>query len=253
MRPSLLLVAPSLAAKALAHDVSHLHSDGYCHSPILSSFPLLSTPVCTHDTLITKYQATTSHSPANRAWTRASSCTANGTEEYCVFTSATFGGGRGISVVTSPQRANYIANLPAFTSPEALQFENSADPSPHSTLSKFEFVHVPGKDMGVVATRPIYRGDHLMSFSPAVVIDYGAFDSLSAPDIQRLQMEAADALPSGLRSLFMNLSTHDGASDHQERVEKILRTNAFDVDLWDDNEYGIYVVFPESKLCSNSR
>lgn len=243
MKPSVLLLTPSLAATALAHDISHGHSEGYCHSPILRSFPLLSTPICTNDTLITKYQAATGHSPANRAWTRASSCIANGTDEYCVFNSATFGHGRGISVVTSPERAEFIANLPAFTDPAALQQENSDE-----ARSKFEFVHVPGKDMGVVATQPIYRGDHLMSFSPAVIIDYGAFDALSLPDVLRLQTEAADGLPSGLRGRFMNLSTHDGASDHQEKVEKILRTNAFDVDILDNSEYGLYVVFPESKV-----
>lgn len=240
-------VATTLAQETSQHHHHHhhhpAHNAGLCQSPILRSFPLLSSPICSPDTLITKYQAGDGHSPANRAWTRASSCTANGTEEYCVFVSSTFAGGRGLGVVSSPERADFIANLPAFTNAYALRDENK---EPDPALAPFQFVHVPGKDMGVVATRPLYRGDHLMSFTPAIIIDYGAFENLSPADVQRLQTEAVDRLPSGVRGKFLDLSTHDGASDHAEKVDKILRTNAFDVELWDENEYGLYVVFPES-------
>lgn len=243
MKPAALILA-GLTPAVLGHQVSHhVDSVGYCHSPTSRSFPLLSSPICSRDTLITKYQAGLGQSAAERAWTGASSCTANGTNEYCVFVSSTFGGGRGIAIVTRPERADFIANLPAFTDEQALAHENK-DSDPET--APFEFVHVPGKDMGVVARRPIYRGDHLMSFTPAVVIDNEAFETLSTPDVQRLQTEAVDRLPSTLRGRFLNLSTHDGANDHVEKVDKILRTNAFDVDLSDDNEYGLYVVFPES-------
>ncbi|CAN8096393.1 unnamed protein product [Discula destructiva] len=250
MRHIRTLLLACAAAAALAHDISdsllrqhHIHEIlGHCHSPILHSFPLLSSPICGNDTLTTKYEA--SHTPV-AAWTRASSCTANvnGTDEYCVFTSATFAAGRGISVVTSPQRADFLANLPAFTRGEVVLKHENAEPDRDG--APFEFVHVPGKDMGVVATRPIYRGDHLMSFTPAVVIDYGAFDTLAPEEVRRLQTEAADQLPLNVKGRFMDLSTHDGASDHVERVEKILRTNAFDVSVLDDGETGLYVVFPE--------
>jgi hypothetical protein len=208
---------------------------------------LLSTPVCSNDTLITKYLPGDSHNPANRAWTRAASCTANGTAEYCIFVSSTFANGRGIAVLTSPDRADFIANLPGFADPEALAHEN-VDEDPE--LSKFKMVHVPGKDMGVVATQPFQRGDHIMTFTPAIIIDYAMFDDLPEADMHRLQAEAVDYLPSELRGRFLNLSTHDGASGYVERVEKILRTNAFDVEVEDENTNGLYVVFPESRSWS---
>lgn len=238
-----------VAVVTLAHEISAssaasaLHNAGFCHSPILESFPLLSSPICSPDTLVTKYQASDARSPANKAWTRASSCTANGTEEYCIFVSSTFANGRGLGVVTTPERANYIANLPAFTDEKALKGENVEK---SAELRPYEFVHVPGKDMGVVAKRPIYRGDHLMTFTPALIIDYGAMDNLPVPDMHRLQVEALEQVPNELRARFMNLSTHSGASDHVEKVDKILRTNAFDVEIWDEDEHGLYVVFPES-------
>lgn len=246
MASSMGIVMSLVAPVALAHEIassSLLGSAGFCHSPVLRSFPLLSSPICSPDTLTTRYQASDAHSPSNQAWTRASSCTANGTEEYCVFISSTFANGRGLGVVTSPERANYIANLPAFTDQHALENENAEK---SDDLLPYEFVHVPGKDMGVVAKRPIYRGDHLMTFTPALVLDYGAMENLPEPDIHRLQTEAIDQLPSDLRNRFLNLSTHSGASSHTERIDKILRTNAFDVEISDDNEFGLYVVFPES-------
>lgn len=249
MAPLSSLILACAASVAFAKDVTdslHRHDvhdiPGYCHSPISRSFPLLSSPICANDTLATKYQA----SPARTRWTRASSCSTsvNGTNEFCVFVSSTFANGRGIGVVASPERADYLANLPSFTDENILKGENEEyDPE----KAPFKFVHVPGKDMGVVATRPIYRGDHLMSFTPAVVIDYGVFNDLPEAEVLRLQTEAVDQLPSSLKAKFLDLSTHDGASDHVERVEKILKTNAFDVDITDDREYGLYVVFPESE------
>lgn len=234
-----LCTAPVLLAARELH--SHIQTAGYCHSPLLGSFPLLSNPICSHETLTTKYQAVDSHSPVNRAWTRASSCSANGTEEYCIFTSSTFANGRGISVLTSPDRAEYIANLPAFTKQDRLKDYNKDQ----GERSKFKMVHVPGKDMGVVATEPFQRGDHIMSFTPAIVIDYAAFENIEASDIHRLQAEAIDLLPQDLRSRFLNLSTHDGAEGYYQRVDKILSTNAFDVEIQDGKDAGLYVVFPE--------
>lgn len=249
MAPLSSFLLACAASLVFAKDISeslHRHNvhdiPGYCHSPILRSFPLLSSPICANDTLATKYQA----SPAHTRWTRASSCSTsvNGTNEYCVFISSTFANGRGIGVVASPERADYLANLESFTNEDLLKPENK-EYDPEKT--PYKFVHVPGKDMGVVATRPIFRGDHLMSFTPAVVIDYGAFDDLAEPEVMRLQTEAVDHLPSSLKAKFLELSTHDGASDHVERVEKILKTNAFDVDITDAREQGLYVVFPESE------
>lgn len=242
---SIALIISYIAPVAVAHEASSsLHSAGYCQAPVLRSFPLLSSPTCSHDTLTTKYQAGNTRNPPNSAWTRASSCTGNGTEEYCVFVSSTFGNGRGLSVVTSPERAEYIANLPAFTNSLALERANK---EPDPAQAPYAYVHVPGKDMGVVATRPIYRGDHLMTFTPALIVDYGAFENLAEGDTQRLQTEAIDHLPNDLRVKFLNLSTHDGASNHLERVDKILKTNAFDIEIGDANENGLYVVFPESR------
>lgn len=243
MRP-LGLAISGLAAAALAHESAHhVHIPGYCQSPISRSFPLLSSPTCSRDTLTTKYQAGLGHDPADRAWTGASLCTANGTQEYCVFESSTFAGGRGLVMVTTPERAEYVASLPAFVDENALIHENKG---PDAEVALFRFAHVPGKGMGVVARRPIYRGDHLMSFTPAIIIDNGVFEDLAAVDVERLQTQAADRLPSGLRSIFMNLSTHDGATNHSHKVDKILRTNAFNINIMDDNENGLYVVFPES-------
>jgi hypothetical protein len=153
-------------------------------------------------------------------------------------------------MLTSPERADYVASLPVFRDANVLARENK-DPDP--ALSPLDFVHIPGKDMGVVAKRPIYRGDHLMSFTPAVVIDYGAFENLPYQDIMKLQMGMVDQLPNELKGRFLNLSTHDEAGSHNERIDKILKTNAFDIELSDENEYGLFVVFPECQCLAKFR
>lgn len=240
-----ILVLSWLAPAALAHGTADSLVDalGCCDYPARNWSSVFSTPTCSVDNNLTAYEAAGSaYAAVNSAWTHTSSCTTNGTNEYCVFVSSTFGGGRGIGMLTSPERAEYVANFPVFTDAHALARENK-DPDP--ALSPLDFVHIPGKDMGVVAKRPIYRGDHLMSFTPAVVIDYSVFDNLPYHDVMKLQMEVVEHLPNELKGRFLSLSTHDGAASHDERVDKILKTNAFDIELRDENEYSLFAVFPE--------
>ncbi|KAJ9155130.1 SET domain protein [Pleurostoma richardsiae] len=77
------------------------------------------------------------------------------------------------------------------------------------------------------------------------MIDYGVFDSLPQKELMWIQAEGVDNLPHAHRSRMMNLSTHSGASGHYQRIEKILATNSFDIDLPDEKAESLYVVFPE--------
>ena len=138
-----------------------------------------------------------------------------------------------------------MANLPAFAIPNITKGFNQ-DLVPDRP-KKYKLVHVPGKDIGVVASQPLNRGDHIMSNTASVIVDYGAFENVPNQDILRLQADAVDFLPALHRSRFMNLSTHDEVEGQLQRVEKILSTNAFDVELEDDIQDGLYVVFPESE------
>ena len=162
-----------------------------------------------------------------------------------MFASTHFADGRGISVITSPERAEYMANLPAFSIPNITKGFNQ-DLVPDRP-KKYKLVHMPGKDIGVVAAHPLNRGDHIMSNTASVIIDYGSFETVPQQDILRLQADAVDFLPALHRSRFMNLSTHNEVEGQLERVDKILSTNAFDVELEDDNGDGLYLVFPESE------
>lgn len=197
----LLVACAASAAQAHETSIDTLHLPGYCPSPhLLASSPLLSsTQICTKDTRLTPTDTATHHSP----WTRVSSCTPasrpsntdpSERETWCVYTSGTFSGGRGISVITTASRAAFMAGLPAFTQPQRQQEHDKAELAP-----PYEFVHVPGKDMGVVATRPIYRGHLLMSVPAAVMIDHGAFAGLTVAEVLRMQAAAVDGLPGPLR------------------------------------------------------
>lgn len=246
-----LLGAVALAcavAAVLADDISDSpHQEdfedipGYCHR--MSSFPLLPNLICSK-TKFARHQPSLSH--LHPSWTRATSCTDsnNGTDTYCVFTSASFGFGRGISVLTSPDRAEYIAKLPVFAN--SSQVFKNGNSWPDLENAPYKHVHVPGKDLGVVATRLIYPGDLLMSEPAAVLVDYGAFDALDYSDVERLQTEAVHHLPRRLRERSLNMSSH-GGTDNVDLVEKIMQTNAFDASVDDENERGLYALLPDSK------
>ncbi|CAK7220418.1 SET domain-containing protein 5 [Sporothrix bragantina] len=104
---------------------------------------------------------------------------------------------------------------------------------------------MPGKGFGVVATKHLHRGDLIMSTTASVVIDYAVFESVPEDEVIRMQTAAIDSLPPLHHTRFMNLSTHDATEGHEQIVNKILSTNAFDIEAIDGEEYGYFVVFPE--------
>jgi hypothetical protein len=166
-------------------------------------------------------------------------------QEYCVFTDVNFAGGRGISLVMESRRANFLATTPAFVEPEIIDGVNQD--LVRTVRAKYEVKEIPGKGMGIVATEHIRRGDLILANTASLMIDYGAY-SLGTDEYLELEARAVDYLPSAHRAALLSLSSHDGAfSTHAEHVDKVIRTNAFDI-YPDDDEEGseiLFVVFPE--------
>lgn len=243
MRSSQLLLL-CLASASARESISNQLNIGICRSPSWPSLPLLQDPgVCSRE-------AAASRPDLDLAsiWTHTSPCYGNGTTEFCVYSSSTFAENRGITVLTTAQRAMYIAQKPAFTNPEVIKGVNQ-DLVRERELN-YDLVEMPGKGIGVVAKKFLNRGDHIISNTASVIIDYAAFESVPEAEIYRLQAIGIDYLPSQHRSRFLNLSTHSQTEGYEKKVEKLLTTNAFDIEFDDDSEYGLFVVFPESKLVS---
>ncbi|TLS21165.1 uncharacterized protein PpBr36_10476 [Pyricularia pennisetigena] len=173
---------------------SHL-TLGICRSPLLPlSFSELSDPICSTADVIAQKQATTGRHVTDESspWTSISNCARNGTGpiEFCVFYAGGFANNRGVSIITSPERAKSIAKLPAFTNPELTAHTNKD--LDHNYDPVYKSVMIPGKGVGLVAAKTLYRGDRIMSSTPAIVIDYGFFDTMPKKVIKEIQTAAVD-------------------------------------------------------------
>ncbi|KAL1836592.1 hypothetical protein VTJ49DRAFT_4896 [Mycothermus thermophilus] len=192
-------------------------------------------------------------------WTHTEPCLwgRNSDQPICVFTDISFAGGRGISFVTTPERARYLASIPAFTDPTNARGLNpplSGTPEAAMTRTKLYVMReVPGKGMGLVATTFIPRGSLIMANTPSIMTDYRAFNDLTKAQYTTLQAAAASHLPLPHRSLILNLSAHDPAAastlPQAQLIERIMATNSFDIDpLSDadpDQHYSFFTLFPD--------
>ncbi|KIH89204.1 hypothetical protein SPBR_07124 [Sporothrix brasiliensis 5110] len=159
--------------------------------------------------------------------------------EYCVYTHPSFSQGMGLSVITTASRLGAMATRPVFGgSEETLPASkgptpNGADWPPDGdsvTVPAWSEQNVPGKDVGLVATRPIRRGERIMARTPAVMIDGAAIDALPVAPFASLLEGAASGLPEPHRAQFFNLSTNSGfdvQDANENEAYQIFVTNAF--------------------------
>lgn len=242
--------AAVLAARDSIHNALTL---GICRSPLLPlSFPPLTNPICsTGDLLDEKYTGAQHLTDESSPWTSITNCIRNGTgpTEYCIFYAGTFANNRGISIITTPERAKVLQKLPALTNPDITAHVNrDLDPD---YVPVYNRVHVPGKGVGLTAARTLHRGDRIMSSTPTIIIDYGFFDTIPKQSIYETQAAAIELLPHDHRQAFLNLSSHSETVNYLEKVDKILATNAFDIDADEYDNDQFYVVFPEISRCNH--
>lgn len=236
------------AAAASAHDTiqNHIPSSDFCRSSALLSqntLPDLTDSTCSrsHDHYAAQYVNKNSSSP----WTHVGPCYGQQEKKFCVYSSKTFAGGRGVSIVTRPARAEQLSTIAPFTNPDLTRHTNKdLDPEYEPV---YRSVKVPGKGIGLVAVKTIERGDHIMSNTASVMIDYGLFEELKIDDVWALQAAAIDLLPQRHRALVMNLSTHvEMEMTHYQKVDRLLATNSFDIGDHDPDGDAFYVTFPET-------
>lgn len=165
------------------------------------------------------------HINNNPLWSHVPEClpSRNTTEEYCVYTSASFANGRGISIVTTPIQAAELVKLPVFTQPSDLALalaNNNDDPL-------YEAQESPGRGIGLIAKKTLHKGDLIFRETPSILQHRTTFDVLQQNDISALQNVAAQRLPETLRKSVLDLCGHFGG-DH---VGDVMNTNAFRVEI----------------------
>ncbi|TPX09823.1 uncharacterized protein E0L32_009014 [Thyridium curvatum] len=242
MRSTLFLSVCTATVLAQNSILDHSHV-GICRSPLLSSLDFLfEKRICSPYGGALDNRRDEGHSTSTGPWSH-SRCYRNGTDEFCMYTSTTFAENRGISILTTPERVAKFSKLRAFTDPKSIKDVNQD--IVRTLPARYNVVPIPGKDMGVTAKQPLNRGDLIMSNTASMMIDYAAFETLPHADLQKIQAAGVDALPTAHRARFLNLSTHNPTEGYYQRVEKLLATNAFDIDVDDGGETEFFVVFPE--------
>lgn len=167
-------------------------------------------------------------------WTSQDNCH-NNTETFCVFSSKAFASGRGISIITTSDRAENFQQLPAFVDEDALSGVNE-QPSP-----PFEEKELPGRGRGLIANKTLHRGDRIFAHNPILMLDSEIFGELETEEWLELEHAAVNNLPPRTKEMFSALYGSPVTDPVSDRID----TNAFVLDL-----HGVtyYAVFPETAV-----
>lgn len=160
----------------------------------------------------------------------------NATTKFCVYTDQAFASNRGISFFTNSNHASRIRKFEAFTPTSVLKGANTdSDP-------RYASIPIPGKGLGLVALRPIHRGEELFRSTPVLILEEDEYNETERLPYYHL---ATKQLPKQSKRMFDELKGHFGG----DPVEDKINTNCFAVEL--DVE-GVPVtamaVFPEMSV-----
>ncbi|KAL1838807.1 hypothetical protein VTJ49DRAFT_2200 [Mycothermus thermophilus] len=209
-----LLLSPHAA---LAHDIS----DNYAGTPILTppTLQLADLDVACPLPLDDHPSAWPS---LGSPWTHPPVCesSADGTTKYCVYTNSRHGP-RGWSIVTTPETAAnsvWILN-------QALNGTTTKTRLPEPPA--YKMVDVPGKGKGLVTTRKIRRYEEILVDHATLMVDIMFTTRVPAFLGYRLLHAAVNQLADAESVLALGQSN----TLARDKIENILRTNAFNAKL----------------------
>ncbi|TGJ81252.1 hypothetical protein E0Z10_g7516 [Xylaria hypoxylon] len=174
--------------------------------------------------LSNNYASNNSSQQAER-WHVDRTCYRAGPDEYCTYTNALFNNGEGVSFIATAESISHITNRSAFRS----------EVSVPKIDGPYREAKILGKGQGLVVTKAVRTGQTLISRTPALVVGANTVKTLKRDELDDLLVRAVDNLPSMHRDDILELSTHDGARTHREKVGKIFRTNSFSTGSHDGN------------------
>jgi hypothetical protein len=171
-------------------------------------------------------------------WTSQNDCRKKA-EIFCVFSASSFAGGRGISILTTPDRIETLQQLPAFADGDVLSGLNE-QPS-----LVFEEKELPGRGRGLIANKTLHRGDRIFAHTPILMLDGESFGDLEQEEWLKLEHAAVNNLPLKTRAMFSALYGRQVTDPVSDRID----TNAFVLEL---DEVTYYAVFPEIAVSAKS-
>ncbi|KAL8297957.1 hypothetical protein RB597_007059 [Gaeumannomyces tritici] len=163
---------------------------------------------------------------------------------YCVHANAELGDG--IVLFTTDRNAKHVMDLRP-TAHDALESSSSSSSSSSSDLKDPPFAEraLPGKGLGLVAKRPIRRGELVMAEAPAMLTQKRVLEDRSGRYVEALGL-AVRSLPAARRKAFMRQGrSGDGVGGYE--ILDILLTNSFRLALAGEGEAGFhYGNFPSA-------
>ena len=184
--------------------------------------------VCTHPQYISQGDHNSPGSGIFRyeSWVQVGACHAHAGDDFCAFGNPLFGGGQGISVITTRESIPKIAARSVFRNwgvPAATpRVVGSSE-----ILGLYEVAKIPDKGFGLVALKTIQDGQLVMTRTPAVVVNANAVSGLNRDLLAELLRDGVESLSDAHRNQYLNLSTHNLAGTYEERIHKIFKTNSF--------------------------
>jgi len=173
--------------------------------------------------------------PDLTTWSLKPVCTdfvGENSNQLCVYTNATFGNGRGISIFTTPEIATHFIALPALRDPTIITEVNKAT-GPWYTRS------FPGKGIGMLARQSLKRGDLITAYTPILLVYME--NTLSTKEREKYLRVAIEQLPQKSKDKYFNLATIYGYAE--TIVQDVLKANTFEVQIGSHRHMAI---FPET-------
>ena len=153
-----------------------------------------------------------------------------GAEKYCVYTSTSFNNEAGVSFIIRPSTLPSIVSFveDANLTSRGVPFLSRGGKGPASDVA-YEVRELEGKGLGVLARRPISRGETFIIGFPAIIIDaeleIGPDPTISEENRLRIHKVAFERLADRDRALSLAAST--GGDIHED----IMKTNGFTIKL----------------------
>jgi hypothetical protein len=139
--------------------------------------------------------------------------------KLCVYTNSTFGGGRGISIFTTPEIVDQFRQLPVI--------QHGVSDVVESTSGPWYTKELPGKGIAMLANHQLTRGDRITAFTPVLLVNVEK--KLPAIEGERLLRRAIDQLPLHSRKAYLSLSTM--YNNPAVVVQDVLKSNTFEVQV----------------------
>lgn len=186
-------------------------------------------------------------------WTHEPSCVVpdalESPQKFCIYSSSAFNYGSGVSLIARPETAASVAGaildpLPAWRARRHLARWGKLDTDMYDL--PYTVVPIPGKGLGVVATRRIQQFETIMTSFPAIIADnefFPAKEGHGLPEDDRLFQKALDQLTDKQRLLTLARSKREEV----HVVDDVIRTNAFGITV---DGRDLKALYPEIAVCS---